>query len=1545
MSDYNEQLFNLLEDWHADLLSGEMAKELGGKILNLTTEIFSSGKELEIDTAIWHKFLELTGFQTYIQSLSDRDKRYAWADIACRAIQTSNYTLLDLLEQRTQSFPDRILFQDMTQTKPALWTYKVINDKIKSIAAVFYKSKKTPRVAILSNNCVESACSDISCLLHDILVTPLNIHFDAETIAWIFNELNINIALADTDDHLRRLKEVKALTSSDFEVFSLQSFPGDELSARSLLEECIESVPADRDAILAQRKRFGLDEVCTVMFTSGSTGKPKGVCFSQYNLVSKRFCRAAALPNVGDNEVLLCYLPLFHTFGRYFEMLGTIYWAGTYVFPSNPSVETLLHLLKQVSPTGLISVPLRWVQIQDKCLENMSSYSDPESRSKGFREIVGDRLRWGLSAAGYLSPKAFGFFNKNGVKLCSGFGMTEATGGITMTPPGEYQDNSIGIPLPGITTKFTEQGELQVTGAYIGQYLEDVRPGESIPIRPPDDKAFWLETGDLFRVQDNDHFEIIDRLKDIYKNNKGQTIAPRRVEKKFEGVSGIKQTFLVGDARQYNVLLIVPDYTDSVLQSIGSEENLRDYFHQIVTNANQDLAPYERVVNFDTLDRDFDIAHEELTPKGSFKRKNIEKNFKSVIDDLYKSKSVNLQFKEFTIKIPRWFYRDLGILEDVIQVSENGLLNARNSLELKIENSEEDGRIIIGDLEYELEGKVIDVGVLTRQPKLWVGNGAFIRFCPCREGWDISYSQFGKIIRLPRNRDVESSQVGHIRPAQVTDRSLTMMNQMIYYALFDEKENAMRAVNQLGKSLSELDERIALIVRHRLVALARHSEFDIRSLAYRILLLDKPSKDYNEMLPAFIESGLPFLNESAIKDLAQMDLKERRLEALRQRLFKYRTQLQWPATDNIRVQFEHIVTLLTDFAKFHPEYYDTMRSELAGWILHRIEPKLAEKAETLFTNLYKHYESELLANTKRIAGEEWSKKMIFGEELTGVEINRIGQVLIDTTFLKQSIILAFDEESFEIDDVPNGGIWISRIISRRSNLRYRVSINTKTGKHYDLQLILNEDYTQPAVMETIYWLMNLSSYPFGPRVLPRLGCCRMDLAARSLVYNGDLTTWERVREYSGRGRGAMAVSIPRKIQWRKLFVKSLAAYFKGWHISGKRIVPGVVAPENVYVPEQDFQEGASILSLSGWREYENTLSLIKPMVLNFFKKTAAHYPWCRELIDISWLFDACIEELGMQEGNKFLRDFDLDLKALPSSGEKSWLQRKLELYLRNLGKHYYVPTNLQSAIDRYGEWFTVNPTATMEARGQNVGELYRLYRLDRYPEIVRYHLYRHTAFQNCTTDVKTAFDRLLHKMFKRPDTSAMQMIELTDLQSSLHLPEVRKVFGQMVFPKSHHPQHMEISAVGESGHQYIIVRTNFEDKQGEVFTFREPVEPAEIGQLYRLFFKEGYPKTVSERDRFIVIVDSNHQIVGGLCYRDDGEGVVSLDGSVVAGPFMGRGVGSALLEDFCSRMANQGIRVVKTHFFLRRFYAKRGFTVDSKWGALVRFLEAPEDLD
>ena len=135
------------------------------------------------------------------------------------------------------------------------------------------------------------------------------------------------------------------------------------------------------------------------------------------------------------------------------------------------------------------------------------------------------------------------------------------------------------------------------------------------------------------------------------------------------------------------------------------------------------------------------------------------------------------------------------------------------------------------------------------------------------------------------------------------------------------------------------------------------------------------------------------------------------------------------------------------------------------------------------------------------------------------------------------------------------------------------------------------------------------------------------------------------------------------------------------------------------------------------------------------------------------------------------------------------------------------------------------------------------------------------------------------------------------------------------------------------------MRTHFADSEGETYAFREPVEPEEVGQLYRLFFQERFPKTVSELDRHLVVVDPTERLVGGLSYRMDGPRIAHLDGIVVNAALTSRGIATALLEDFAVRMASSGVTVLRTSFIMRSFCEQRGFRLDRRWGGLVRMLD------
>jgi len=270
--------------------------------------------------------------------------------------------------------------------------------------------------------------------------------------------------------------------------------------------------------------------------------------------------------------------------------------------------------MKLVKPTIFISIPKKWMQLYEQVSYKVDIEMDEhETIKNAVKELTGGKLKWGLSAAGYLPPDVFKFF------LMSGFGMTEATGGITMTPPQQYKENSLGKALPGIQIKLGADGEILIKGPYVlegyfGKSHEEIFMDDG-----------WLPTGDVMKMDEDGFIEIIDRKKEIYKNIKGETIAPQRIENFFREFEYVKQVFLAGDHRAFNTVLIYPDFdsADSPLKKLNDRQK-QEYFSSLIVTVNKFLAPFERILDFRLIEKPFTEEKGELTSKGTYKRRVID---------------------------------------------------------------------------------------------------------------------------------------------------------------------------------------------------------------------------------------------------------------------------------------------------------------------------------------------------------------------------------------------------------------------------------------------------------------------------------------------------------------------------------------------------------------------------------------------------------------------------------------------------------------------------------------------------------------------------------------------------------------------------------------------------------------------------------------------------------------------------------------------------------------------------------------------------------
>ncbi len=1260
------------------------------------------------------------------------------------------------------------------------------------------------------------------------------------------------------------------------------------------------------------------------MFTSGSAGLPKGVAFSNFNLITKRFARGAALPAVGNDELLLSYLPLFHTFGRYFEMMGMIYWGGTYVFAGKSDIDSLIILMNKVMPTGFVSIPLRWKQIYEQAISINENTFDKNIKKESLRKLVGKNLRWGISAAGYLEPKVFKYFNSHSVALVSGFGMTEATGGISMTPPNHYVKDSVGLPLPGVKYRFSEAGELQISGVYVAKYLEKVNKNTS--------EENWINTGDLFTEDQNKYLFIVDRVKDIYKNSRGQTIAPAFIEKKFEEIPGLKRAFLVGDMKPYNALLIVPDFNESFIKQAESQKKLKSYFGTLISTVNKNLNTYERIVKYEILDRNFDEKKGELTPKGTFKRKIIESNFRKTIEGLYAKSNLKFEINGLKISIPIWALKDLGATENDISVSKNFIINNENGTKLYIKNTGKDKRIKIGDFEYVVYKNEIDLSTFILQPILWLGNIKLIEFFICKEEWDLDFTGISSQIFF-HHKNNKSDVKLNLKNTSKFDSSIKKINSDIINALYGNENEILESLDEIEILLLKCEHKIINLLNRRLEALATHAKFAVRSKAYKILLFNKPDIDYNKYLPAFINSGLPFLNKKVIENIFSDNIESFNLDAFRKRLEAYRKGIKWPANENTREQFKRILELLVNYTHKNPSAYSEVRFELVSWILHKQDNDLSNFAFKVFNNLARWFENKFLLSSYEKLIENWKQKVVCQDNISPLEKNRIEKILYRSTFLKEAFALIFHQAHFDLREVIDNGIFISTISASANRFLYRISVNTKNYTHYDLIILIKPDITRQEVLETIYLMIKISGSSEGTSVLPKLGNFRSKLGVISFAFINDLTVWERIRLLNSN-----LSSFKKKdyeFELRILFIRGMAAFFRALKNSDYKIIPGNFSPANAVVPENYFIRGSLIISIAGWTNYKSSEDFFFRLFNNFYLQTFAHYPSSKGLIKLSWLFDSCLGALGSEEGINYLNEL---LNGLQNNCQDKFY-KELFNYLEEKKRAPYIDSYLLSAIKNYSDFIEQNSSSTKEAKENFLDNLLTLYRIDKYSELNKFIFFSQTYFADAADEVKLLLAKLIDSLFKYPDSPAVNRIELVELHEVMNDENDKRVLNNLILPSLN--QKFELITEDHSIEKKIILKTEAVDSFGLSYTIRKPFTPFEIANLHKLFIIDNYPVKIESSLQYLIITDNENDenIIGGLCYKMQYMNVAHLEGIVISKPYRKRNLGGKLIEDFFQRLNANGIKTLTTHFYLKAFFEKYDFKIDSRWGGLAKIID------
>jgi ribosomal protein S18 acetylase RimI-like enzyme len=1113
--------------------------------------------------------------------------------------------------------------------------------------------------------------------------------------------------------------------------------------------------------------------------------------------------------------------------------------------------------------------------------------------------------------------------------------MTEATGGITMTPPGRYKEDSLGPALPGIELALADDGELRIRGPYVMRGL--LKPPDG---KQPFDDGGWFPTGDLMEQDADGFIRIVDRKKEIYKNISGQTIAPQKIENLFRDFDSVGRIFLVGDHRSYNTALIYPDPDDETLDLTAlTRDEIKSHFRSLVVSANSFLAPFERIVDFAVIDRDFDGERGELTAKGTFRRKTIERNFAEQIRLLYRRRKLTVGGVD--VIVPNWLFQVLGITTQEIRIVGDTLLLASLETSLTIRD-EGEGVVRIGSAFYRPEGRAVNLGHLLSTPMLWIGNDELVDFVPIeishrdrrrRRSVAVEYLRRAGPYRLDDNERQKIVGLSRQHEFELMDLHLAAL-----VLAADRDEDAIEAVKILDHVLQRHDGNLT---EHALRILRRAAESDsaaVRRRAFQVLATEEVEARYRKTLSCFLDRGEDLLDAETISVLVDRDLTQDQIDAFLDEA-EHRCQ---SSAEILDPALPAMCGFLSGYGSAHPTQYSRLRAFFTRAVMIAHHPEARELAAEAKRQLARGFRIWLGAPSRVAVDPEtgleyrWEDVVEFSDEIDADTRRHLLDAFRRTPIIREaSFLLTETLRVIHLDDILPGGVWVRLLGESHGKSVFRVAIRTRVGEQLDLALNLNRSLPPEEAQEEINWLI-ICSEPRGPGPLVE-------------VFGGswpedDLWTEEFI---PGETLDHAVSRLARKheehperleVWWPFAAWAALGAYVDFCDRTGRRLVVADPSPANVIVPLHDYLSGARLVSISSRAPFDTLPTMLRSFRRYFIDPIENAHPELAGLASWDILFSAVLEIFGEKEGAA-----ELWVVLETAAPEDREMIESLGRFLESVGRRGFLPRRLFFAAKRYRRWERLNPEATLGARARTLHEIYMTYGLsalsDAYPES-RARFFRETVFRHSPEVLSEGLDDLIARLRSGDLTRDELSAAVADLRAHLTLEADQDYFlARLSFPylKPEDPTAFVDAAAGGI-HQSEMVVT-YEDSEGRPYQIRHALSAKEVGRLYRLFVAAKLQVQFRPEHRFLVAVDDRGNLLGGLFYEEQFEDhTAHMDKVVVADAFRERGIARALIGELGNRLRTAGYTSLTTGFFRPQFFYRLGFRVERRYAGLVQTL-------
>ncbi len=1492
--------------------------------------------------SIIHNYLNLFRYSSFLQKIYD-DRR--WDKLIHSLIVQSSYSFNVLFEQRVKQYKKKNLFRVIKGHKTTDYTWLKTSEMVSAYGSslnhlLFELPGEGKFVAFLLENSLEMAMLDLACLTSGIVNAMIPANSVAQHISYILNQTKAPILFADDEKQLAKIRSVKKDCP---ELKTVVLLKGN--SAEEWVINFEEFKAMASDVKTGKELQIKPESLATIMYTSGTTGEPKGIMFSHTNIVYKRFCRAMAIPAIGDDDRFLAFLPLYHTFGRWLEMTGAIFWGAEYYFMENPAVETMIDNMQFVKPTIFISIPKKWIQLYEYITARVDIEADDDDKIKqGVSSVTGGSLKWGISAAGYLPPDVFKFLQRYGIELMSGFGMTEATGGITMTPPFQYRENSLGKALPGIEIKLGQDGEILIRGPYVMLNYYNQEPEETF------DAEGWLATGDVMRMDKEGFIEIIDRKKEIYKNVKGETIAPQKIENLFRDFEFVKQVFLVGDHRPFNTVLIFPDLESESSPLISMDEQQKqEYFSSVVVTINNFLAPFERILDFRLIDRAFSDAQHELTPKGTYKRRIIEKNFEETINSMYKKDLLSLLLGKYEVKIPNWFLREKGALSRDVILIDNVLSIPKLKSSLIIKNlNEEENVFQIGNYSYRINSKQIDLQDILTNPFYFLGNVQLVEFAgqgifrwyrKSEAEKNIEYSE--RIIPVKPGKELADNFTGILESKEISILSLHYATVLLQSESLNENEESLKYFTDILKDTSSNHYKLAVEIAFRPNLI---NNITVLRKMFLAALQTLRKDNFLKLLDLYIRLDYQFLNNEIIAGINNASRGGENLKEI-ETVLQNQIALATPENNLNETAIPYLFKLLVSYGINHPLSYERIRRTFLLEELYGTGKDIRDIAQKSRLEIRKQF-TAWLGESQQVAidpetGEEyrWEDVLIIDQSIEESEQLVLKEAISENQIIREAIFLFTGGVLVSLNNILPSGIWISNYSQTENRSVFRVTVQTRFQGGFDIAIHLNKNTSVEDIEEEIKWKVIAGTELNGEKLAAKFGGLwnEYNLWTEEFISDESIERFIR-REYK---RNDEATIEKLRNLWKFFVWNAAAAYFKFWRLSDMNMQLADINPDGIIVSSHDYQTGCIITSFYKREKTNTLLSLIMNFYESFVKQTEERYPQIKKASVWNAIFSGIIEAEGVGDGINLINTLKKELGDSETQKKDDIISR-IDSFVRNIRDHGFLPMQLYFAVKRFHRWYSLNMNASLSAQAEMIFELYETYRLfdleEQYPA-ARTRFFLETVFYDSSQRFKDVLRELAVMQRHRKISKEESLKLISSLHFEFELDEKETYFiTRLGYPHLKPSDSAALLKIKSelAGQPNLVVQ--LQDDDGNLFTIRNPINPKEISKLHQLYLEANLTVNFRPEHQYLVAVSERGFIIGGLFYYRSDEETVHMEKIVVSSRYRRKGISEGLMNELFSRVKSDNAKFVTTGFFRPEYFYRFGFKIEKRYSGLVKEL-------